>query len=202
MKLSRLAIALSRLEGFPSPRPDLEQYVTPADLAARLLFDASLRGDICERRVVDLGCGTGVLAIGASLLGARDVRGVDIDPGALAVARRNAESAGADVQFLQGDIRDESLAGRIGCAETVVMNPPFGAQVPHADRPFIDAALRAAPVVWGIFNEGTLPFLSAYTAGRGEITGLVSARLAIPRTFAFHTRDLHEVGVLVLRIGR
>ncbi len=43
-------------------------------------------------RVLDYGCGSGILAIGAALLGARDVMGVDIDPAAIISCRSNAQA--------------------------------------------------------------------------------------------------------------
>jgi ribosomal protein L11 methyltransferase len=43
-------------------------------------------------RVLDVGTGTGILAIAAALLGASAVDAVDIDPAAIRVARENAES--------------------------------------------------------------------------------------------------------------
>lgn len=43
-------------------------------------------------RVIDVGTGSGILAIGAALLGAEDVLAVDIDPDAVRVARQNAEN--------------------------------------------------------------------------------------------------------------
>ena len=42
-------------------------------------------------RVLDYGCGSGILAIGAALHGAQDVDAVDIDPAAVAATRANAE---------------------------------------------------------------------------------------------------------------
>jgi len=47
-------------------------------------------------RVIDYGCGSGVLAIAAGLLGASDVRAVDIDPQALEATRQNAVTNGVD----------------------------------------------------------------------------------------------------------
>ncbi len=202
MKLRTLEIALEGLEGFGRPDPRMEQYVTPAPLAARLLHHAHLLGDIGGKAVCDLGCGTGVLAIGAVLLGAAKVVGVELDPAALAVARRNAARLQAGVTFIQGDIRDPGLVTGLGGFDTAVMNPPFGAQDPHADRPFVDAALALAPVVYGIFNSGSLPFLEAFTAGRASIEFAVAGVLPLKRTLPFHRREVVEIEVEILRLTR
>lgn len=202
MKLKQLEMALQRLNGFPRPKAALEQYQTPAPLAARLLYHALMKGDIEGKRVVDLGCGTGMLAIGASLLGAETVTGLDIDEGALAVARENARLLNAEVAFLSVDLRDGDCRERIGPCDTVVMNPPFGAQKAHADRPFIDCALSVADVTYSIFNAGSTPFVEAYTAQRAEITEKIGGAFPIKRTFAFHTKDVQEIEVEILRLKR
>jgi predicted RNA methylase len=49
----------------------LEQYKTSAHLAASMLFTVHHRGELEGRVIADLGCGTGVLAIGAAVMGAR-----------------------------------------------------------------------------------------------------------------------------------
>ena len=46
-------------------------------------------------RVLDYGCGSGILAIGAALFGARDIDAVDIDPAAVESTRANARANGA-----------------------------------------------------------------------------------------------------------
>ena len=69
-------------------------------LAARLLYDAFMNDDIEGKRVADLGCGTGILAIGAALLGARTVRAVDLDPAAVRIAGKNAALLGVDVECI------------------------------------------------------------------------------------------------------
>ena len=51
-------------------------------------------------RVLDYGCGSGILTIAAIKLGARDALGVDIDPEAVAAARANAGRNGAAARFL------------------------------------------------------------------------------------------------------
>ena len=47
--------------------------------------------------VIDYGCGSGILAIGAGLLGAGELRATDIDPQAIASTRYNAERNGVTV---------------------------------------------------------------------------------------------------------
>lgn len=202
MKLRQLEMALERLAGFPQPKAALEQYQTQAPLAARLLHSALMNGDIAEKRICDLGAGTGVLAIGASLLGAEKVIGIEIDPGAVKVAEENAALLRADVEFTVADVTDPALPERYGDWDTVVMNPPFGAQKTHADRPFIDLALQLAPVTYGIFNAGSRQFIQTYTQVRGTVDGVALGKLPIRRTFAFHTRDVQEIGVEILRLKR
>ena len=90
----------------------------------------------------------------------------------------------------------------IGACDTVVMNPPFGAQKAHADRPFIDCALSIAEVTYSIFNAGSIPFVAAYTAQRAEVTEKIGGAFPIRRTFAFHTKDVQEIGVEILRLKR
>ena len=200
MKLKRLEMTLQRLDGFSHPRAALEQYQTPAPLAARLLYHALMKGDIEGKVVCDLGSGTGVLAIGAALLGAESVKGVDIDPKAVGVARANAVLLDADVEFIVADVQDAALPALLGSCDTVIMNPPFGAQKVHADRPFIDLALSVAPVTYSIFNAGSTQFIKTYTEGRAAIDERVGGVFPIKRTFAFHTQDVQEIGVEILRL--
>lgn len=54
-------------------------------------------------RVLDYGCGSGILAIAAVMLGARAATGVDIDPQAVLAASKNAAQNRADARFLDPD---------------------------------------------------------------------------------------------------
>jgi putative methylase len=161
-----------------------------------------MKGDIEGKRVCDLGCGTGVLAIGAALLGAETIVGIDIDERALAIARENAGLLDTNITFLTTDVRDGGCRERIGACDTVIMNPPFGAQKAHADRPFIDCALAVAGVTYSIFNAGSIPFVEAYIAQKAEITEKIGGAFPIKRTFAFHKKDVQEIEVEILRLKR
>ena len=55
-------------------------------------------------RVLDYGCGSGILAIAAAKLGAGETLGVDIDPDALVAARENAVRNRVAVRFLDSGL--------------------------------------------------------------------------------------------------
>lgn len=202
MKLRTLEMALQKVRGFSSPDPGYEQYQTPAVLAARLLFDASLHGDIGGCSVLDLGCGTGILAIGACLMGAGTVTGIDQDPRALETAAENARALGVEVGFIRAIVGEGPFPTEISPVDTVIMNPPFGAQKEHADRPFIDRALQMGTRVYGIFNAGSLSFVTSYVRNRASVVSVTSGALTIPRSFYFHTRDSLDIPVEIILLER
>lgn len=71
--------------------------------------------DLKDRTVLDIGCGSGVLAIAAVTLGARSALGIDIDRDALANAAENAalNAVTPSVRFEERDFRDLSTAADI-----------------------------------------------------------------------------------------
>ncbi len=65
------------------------------------------RSDIAGQTVIDYGCGSGILAIAAALLGAERVIGVDNDPQALQATRDNAARNGVEIDtYLPADCPD------------------------------------------------------------------------------------------------
>ncbi len=70
--------------------------------------------------LLDLGCGSGVVSLGAARLGFAPVSGVDIDPQAVAEAESNARRNGLAPVFLVGDATDPALA--LPAADVVVAN--------------------------------------------------------------------------------
>ena len=108
MKQRQLEIILEQVQSFKFPSATREQYATSAPIAAQRLYFAYLRGDIAGLTVVDLGCGTGVLAVGAALLGGVST-GVDSDEQALDLARTNARLLGVQVSWLNSRIEDSRV---------------------------------------------------------------------------------------------
>ncbi|MCD8188613.1 MAG: methyltransferase [Clostridiales bacterium] len=76
-------------------------------------------------RVLDLGCGVGVLAL---LLAQREpeltLDGIDIDPAAAALARRNLAENGLTGEVLTADLREPGWFSR-GHYDLIVSNPPY-----------------------------------------------------------------------------
>lgn len=85
----------------------------------RLVQFAERRG--MSGRVVDAGCGSGILALSAAKLGFRDVTGFDNDPEAVRVSEENAALNGlaSQVRFFVGDLR---TGFQQGPAELVMAN--------------------------------------------------------------------------------
>jgi len=62
-----------------------------------------------ESSVLDLGCGSGILAIGAKLIGAEDVYAIDIDPIAVEVAKENFTINSVEIRTGVGDVTELNL---------------------------------------------------------------------------------------------
>ncbi|MDA3925276.1 MAG: 50S ribosomal protein L11 methyltransferase [Kiritimatiellae bacterium] len=63
-----------------------------------MLLD-QLAAENADRDFLDMGCGSGILSIGAHMLGFKDVRGFDIDPDCVRIAKENAELNVLDLPF-------------------------------------------------------------------------------------------------------
>lgn len=201
---SALAQQLAVVAGFDNPRASLEQYRTPPDLAAHLVHTADLQGDIQGRNIVDLGCGTGMLALGAALRSPARVVGLDIDPAPLSTARGNEHKVGSTtpVSWVRADATAAPLCPPVD-ETTVVMNPPFGAQSDneHADRRFLETAAAIAGVSYSIHNEGSQSFVESFAADNGgEVTHAFETEFDLPRQFDFHESDRQAITAEVYRI--
>ncbi len=196
MKKKALEMALSKIPPHSSPAPRLEQYSTPANIASDVLFFAHAQDDIKNKKVVDLGCGTGIFAIGAKLLGAGEVIGIDIDYKALLIAQENAKKLKVEVDFRVCEIKDFKSE-----CDTVIQNPPFGAQQKHADRPFLRTALTISKVVYSLHLAKTMGFIEKEAKKfNAEITHKLTYKFEIKHMFEFHSSQKKYYDVMMFRI--
>lgn len=202
MKKKHLAMILSKLEGFKNPTAELEQYRTPGDVAAELLWLAYSLGEVEKKTIADLGAGTGVLSVGACLLGAEKVYAVEIDENALKIAWENVRALGVEtcVELILSDV--SFFDKRV---DTVIMNPPFGSQNPKADRPFLLKAFEISKVIYSIHlaKPEVRKFIEAFVRDNGFIiTHRLTIDFEIPAQFFFHRKKLERIKVDIYRFER
>jgi putative methylase len=202
---------LSTIASQPNPQVRLEQYTISEQIAANILYIAAYgNDDIVGKSVLDLGCGTGKLALGALFVGAKEVVGVDIDRLAIKTASENSRKVCLPdgVQWVLGDI-----SVFVGKVDTVLQNPPFGVQMREADRAFLVKALEVGNSVYSLHNhpevdirlikqlkvrQGFLqvpasPFLERFVIQNGgAVTAVYAMLMTIPRMFDFHTKLKHD----------
>ncbi len=102
--------------------------------------------------VLDVGCGTGVLAMCAALLGAESVHAVDIDAEAVKVAKANAERGGFAIDVECGNL----LENRYENADIVVANI------------IADAVMKLAPAAKEHLNDGGIYIVSGIIRERAD----------------------------------
>jgi putative methylase len=198
MKKRQLEMMLERLARVERREPKLEQYQTPASIAADVLWTAHSSGEVEGREVVDLGCGNGIFCIGAKLLGAARAVGVDVDAASLEAAAGNASVLSLDVEFVQSNI-----ASYEGAFDLAIQNPPFGAQTRHADRAFVEKAIETSPTVYSLHNDATTDFVCQLATSFGASSEVVKRyKFEIPYAFEFHRKTREVVSVVLLRFSR
>ena len=201
MSKSGLAVALSYLGGFKEPKVKDEQYITDSEVGASILWNAYLLGDIKGKVITDLGCGTGILGIGALLLGAKSVYLIDFDSNALKIAKNNilkVKSEGysiGEVEFITKSIKDIKIKSGI-----VLENPPFGTKIKHNDMIFLEKAMTIAPITYSLHKSESKAFLERFSAKNNvKITHIWDFKFPIKASFAFHRRQIHRIDVSCFR---
>ncbi|SFM15786.1 50S ribosomal protein L11 methyltransferase [Variovorax sp. OV329] len=84
------------------------------------------QGSLAGQRVLDYGCGSGILAIGAAKFGATEIDAVDIDPAAVDSTRLNADANGV---VLQAGL-PEAATGRYGVVLANILATPLKVLAP------------------------------------------------------------------------
>ena len=180
---------------FYQPKPELEQYSTPVDIVAEMIKLANTQGDL-SGKVVDLGCGTGRLAIGAALLGA-EVTGYEIDNDALELAKNYSKEHDLGIRWV--NLAIENIDKKY---DTVIMNPPFGSQRPGADRAFLEKSLEIGKRIWSIHIAETKNFVKDFVEkNSGEIITAYEFDFPIKNSMPFHTKNVSNQKAILYHIA-
>lgn len=143
-------------EAFAAEPDDLELVVDPGQafgtgdhpttrMCLELLEDATIAG----QTVLDLGCGSGILSIAASKLGAARVLGVDVDPLSVEVAKENATANRAAATFQSG----EGFSGIAEAWDVVVSNIISAVLIRLAPEAYRVVAPGGTWIVSGIIHD-------------------------------------------------
>lgn len=133
-------------------------------LALEALEDETLEG----RSVLDVGTGSGVLALAAAALGARRAVGLDVDAGAVFVARENARrhAFGARVRLYAGPVA--ACAARF---DLVVANMLADEILAESRGIRARAARRGRVLLSGLTRDREAAVLARMRTGRWKLAG-------------------------------
>ena len=154
------------------------------------LFDAVApqRGE----RLLDVGCGTGLVAVQAARLGAR-VTGLDASPQMLSEARTKAAACGVCVSFLEGDA--QTLDGfSHGSFDVITASAlvPFLPDPPAALRRWRDVLCPGGRLVFHGFHDASCC---------GALSAQAAASVGVPVDFERHTGSARACEELLQNAG-
>lgn len=206
-----LAIFLSDLKSFENPNQRLEQYSSDGDSAAALLWQAFIDGNIKDKYIIDMGCGTGILGIGALLLGARHVEFIDIDASVNIKLKENLEILTDNWEI---DIAGKWMFTNANVANcpleqneehkaqtTVISNPPFGTRVKHADKTFLQAAMKRAKNIYSMHKSSTEIFVRSFARDNTlKILWNENISFQLKNTMSSHTKKMERIEVTIYHL--
>lgn len=145
----------------------VNSFGTGTHATTQMILSMLLRLDVKDTCVLDCGCGTGILGIGASKLGAKEVVGYDIDEWCADNAKKNAELNGVtNMQVLLGDAH--VLSHVCGIFDIVLAN--INRNILLDDMPaFVDVMARSGSLVLSGFYEQDIPVLLEKAASLGLV---------------------------------
>lgn len=114
------------------------------------------------RRVLDYGCGSGILAVAAALLGAREVVGTDIDPQAVGAARLNSRANGVSEGLSHYTAPDRLPTGSAATFDIVLANILANPLKILAPALLGRVAQGGALVLAGILDRQTQEMIATY----------------------------------------
>ncbi|KAK0057911.1 methyltransferase-like protein 5 [Biomphalaria pfeifferi] len=212
MKRKELESYLQDVEVFDNPKVKLEQYPTTPHIAACMLHTMSATYDDLESKLVaDLGVGCGVLSIGAVMLGAGYVLGIDIDEDALEICNTNIEEFGiSSIDLVNSDVKTLFTSGHQSSPlykkfDTVIMNPPFGTKRNEGiDTEFLQAALNLSNnAIYSLHKTSTREHILKKAASWNvDATVIAELRFDLTNSFKFHKKKSVDIEVDFIRFSQ
>ena len=204
---SKLAIILSKLANNEKQNIGLEQYELPSERAADLLWGVYMNNELKGKCVADLGSGTGMLGLGALLLGASKVYFVDISESSMEICKKNHEKIkkeyGTVLKFGKSEFICKNVESFDQKADVVLQNPPFGTKEKHADKIFLEKAFSCANAVYSIHKSSTRNFLEKFSAAnKFKITDEKKFLFPLKQTRIYHVKKNYNVDVVWIRFEK
>jgi len=197
----KLAITLSNLVPHPCENAELEQYSIDGELAARWLMDIVAFGDLREGcTVADLGCGNGILSVGALLLGAGKAIAVDADSSVVDVAKSNLKGEGfwQQGEWIHATIGDDEI--NLSGVDLVITNPPWGRQKEKADRPFLQEILDCRVTAHILHSASATHIEPLFTSAGWDVEKYGEADFVLPANYSHHTSTQDKTRVAFWRL--
>lgn len=181
-KIRRFRLAGLDFEVPPAVFHPLVYFSTP------IFLDFLKEKNLAGSRVLDVGTGSGALAMSAKKQGAATVVGLDINPAAVETARRNAAANDLQIEFLESDLFEKLPAQHF---DFVLINPPYYPKTPASPAEFaffagenheyferlfagLPAFCHASTAVWLILSEDCdWSVLQKMAARRGQVLSIV-----------------------------
>ena len=152
-------------------------FGTGSHPSTRLILNFLERQPAANARVLDYGCGSGILAIAAAKLGAREVDAVDVDEQALEVARANARANGVALRaLLPGELPPgdyDLVLANILARPLIELAPELAARTQSGGRVLLSGILETqASEVALAYATGFIPRVAARAEGWALIEGV------------------------------
>ncbi len=190
----QLTIILQQLKSFENPNIKLEQYETPADIAAEWIWEMHINNEIEEKVFADFACGPGILGIGLLLMGAKQVHFLDIDKKILETCKENCNNLEIDQNrtiYHNMNVQESNIK-----TDCVVQNPPFGTKIKHVDKLFLETAFKTANKIYSMHKWSTKKFIEAISKDHNfTISRTYRYKFPLKKTMKHHKKKKEFIDV-------
>ena len=198
-----LELELSKLKDFEEPSFQLEQYSTPAHIAADWIWSMALNGEVAGKIILDAACGPGIIGIGLLLMGAKKVYFLDKDEKAIKICMNNYEEIEKEFEIKEAEFIHEDILLFDQEVDVVVQNPPFGTKNEHIDKKFLEKAFESAKIIYSMHKYSTQKFVQAICKDHDfKITDLWRYNFPIKARFKFHKKPVKKIDVGLWRMEK